>query len=241
MDSPPDYDSEPFSLHLQALRQLLIQTLATLALTSVLTFSFRGNLSLLLYKSLSLTDSQHLVQIAALHPLEGVLTDLRLSFYAAILISLPSIAFFLARFLFPALLKKERLFLIFFFIAFFFALCLALYSSFKGLFPLANAFLLKYNAQNGLMNLWSAHSIVSFFVQITFLTTLLLFAFLQTLMLVILGVVPKNFFKTHRPTFILGALVFAAFVTPPDVFTQVALAIPMIFLYELLALISKLK
>ncbi|MDR0775720.1 MAG: twin-arginine translocase subunit TatC [Azonexus sp.] len=51
--------------------------------------------------------------------------------------------------------------------------------------------------------------------------------------LVKLGVVDVAKLKEWRPYFIVGAFVVAAIVTPPDVVSQLALAIPMCLLYEI--------
>jgi sec-independent protein translocase protein TatC len=51
--------------------------------------------------------------------------------------------------------------------------------------------------------------------------------------LVKLGVVTVEKLKEWRSYFIVGAFVVAAVVTPPDVVSQLALAIPMCLLYEL--------
>jgi len=48
-----------------------------------------------------------------------------------------------------------------------------------------------------------------------------------------LGVVKVEKLKEWRSYFVVGAFVVAAVVTPPDVVSQLALAIPMCLLYEL--------
>src|SRR5574343_88772 len=58
--------------------------------------------------------------------------------------------------------------------------------------------------------------------------------------LVKLGVVTVEKLKEWRSYFIVGAFVVAAVVTPPDVVSQLALAIPMCLLYELGILVSRL-
>jgi len=58
--------------------------------------------------------------------------------------------------------------------------------------------------------------------------------------LVKLGVVTVEKLKEWRSYFIVGAFVIAAVVTPPDVVSQLALAIPMCLLYELGILASRL-
>jgi sec-independent protein translocase protein TatC len=58
--------------------------------------------------------------------------------------------------------------------------------------------------------------------------------------LVKMGVVTVEKLKEWRSYFIVGAFVVAAVVTPPDVVSQLALAIPMCILYELGILASRL-
>ena len=53
------------------------------------------------------------------------------------------------------------------------------------------------------------------------------------IVLVRMGIVSIGKLKEIRPYFIVGAFIVAAIVTPPDVVSQLALAIPMCLLYEL--------
>jgi len=53
------------------------------------------------------------------------------------------------------------------------------------------------------------------------------------IVLVKLGVVDVPKLKEARPYVIVGAFIVAAVVTPPDVVSQLMLAIPMCLLYEL--------
>jgi len=58
--------------------------------------------------------------------------------------------------------------------------------------------------------------------------------------LVKLGVVTVEKLKEWRSYFIVGAFVVAAVVTPPDVVSQLALAIPMCLLYEIGIIFARL-
>ena len=58
--------------------------------------------------------------------------------------------------------------------------------------------------------------------------------------LVRMGIVSLEKLKEIRPYIIVGAFVIAAIVTPPDVVSQLALAIPMCLLFELGLLVSPL-
>jgi sec-independent protein translocase protein TatC len=54
------------------------------------------------------------------------------------------------------------------------------------------------------------------------------------------GIVSVEQMKAARPYVIVGAFVIAAIVTPPDVLSQLLLAIPMCLLYELGLLFARL-
>ena len=56
---------------------------------------------------------------------------------------------------------------------------------------------------------------------------------IAVILLVRMGVVTIDKLKSFRGYFVVGAFVVAAIVTPPDVVSQLALAIPMCLLYEL--------
>jgi sec-independent protein translocase protein TatC len=58
--------------------------------------------------------------------------------------------------------------------------------------------------------------------------------------LVRMGMVSLAKLKEIRPYVIVGAFVVSAVVTPPDVLSQLLLAVPMVFLYELGLLVARL-
>jgi sec-independent protein translocase protein TatC len=57
--------------------------------------------------------------------------------------------------------------------------------------------------------------------------------------LVRMGMVPLEKLREIRPYVIVGAFVISAVVTPPDVLSQLLLAVPMSLLYELGLLIAR--
>lgn len=54
-----------------------------------------------------------------------------------------------------------------------------------------------------------------------------------------MGLVTPEFLKTYRKYALVLVLVLAAVITPPDIISQVIVAIPMIILYEVSIRISK--
>ena len=55
---------------------------------------------------------------------------------------------------------------------------------------------------------------------------------IATVMLIWSGLVSIQTLQKQRPYMLLGAFVIGMFLTPPDVFSQTLLAVPMYLLYE---------
>ena len=49
-----------------------------------------------------------------------------------------------------------------------------------------------------------------------------------------------HFLAKKRKVFIVGIFILAAILTPPDVFTQILLAVPLLILYEVSILLTKI-
>lgn len=54
-----------------------------------------------------------------------------------------------------------------------------------------------------------------------------------------IGLVTPEFMRKYRRHSLVGILIVAAIITPPDVFSQILVAIPLIFLYEISIFISR--
>jgi len=96
-------------------------------------------------------------------------------------------------------------------------------------------FLLTGNAKNDL--------IISDFIS-TIISTIILTGVIFLLPVFILifskiGIVSSTFLKKYRKHSIVGVLLLAAIITPPDVFTQIIVTIPILLLYEFGIIIAK--
>tara|TARA_B100001741_G_C16170147_1_gene421964 strand:- start:235 stop:591 length:357 start_codon:yes stop_codon:yes gene_type:complete len=54
-----------------------------------------------------------------------------------------------------------------------------------------------------------------------------------------LGVFNEHFLKKNRKFFLIGILIFSALFTPPDIISQIGIAIPLIIFYEFSILFIK--
>ena len=55
-----------------------------------------------------------------------------------------------------------------------------------------------------------------------------------------MGIVNEKMLRNQRKFAILGIFVVAAFLTPPDVVSQVLMAVPLILLYEISIYVAKI-
>lgn len=175
---------------------------------------------------------------------EVFLSYLKLSLYAALMVTFPWIAMQIWLFIAPGLYKTERRFLSLLLIAtpllFIAGVCFVYFV----VLPVAWGFFLDFQSAGGFNHLPIViEPKVDEYLSITMK---LLFAFglaFQLPILMILlnktGLVSKQRFKRGRKYALIIVFILAAFLTPPDVISQLALAIPLLLLYETSLLFMK--
>jgi sec-independent protein translocase protein TatC len=172
------------------------------------------------------------------HLAEGFLTQVQVALFAAAFITFPVFANQLWRFVAPGLYRHEkRAILPFLFAApvlFFLGGALVYYV----IMPLAWTFLLGFQttAADGVLPI-QLEARVGEYLSIA-MTLIFAFglAFQMPVLLVLLarvGILSAKSLVDKRRYAIIGIFIFAAIVTPPDVVSQLALAVPMMLLYEI--------
>ncbi len=179
-------------------------------------------------------------------PSEAFITYLKLSFSSAIFFSFPIFAAEFYLFLAPALYKNEKKnILITFFSAYFLFLFGAIFSYYFVL-PTALEFFSSFERKG-----FAASSSLPINLEIRIseylnFVTDLTFAFgiafelpILLLFLIRVGFLSVNDLRKTRRYWIVIIFLVAAVLTPPDILSQVSLAIPMIFLFEIAILFGK--
>ncbi len=179
-------------------------------------------------------------------PAEGFMTFTKLAFYSALFFSVPFFLIQFYLFLSPALYKNEKkvVLSLFFFspLLFFLGGVFAYYF----LLPITFEFFLTFEFQ-GLKDSsqipikleTKISDYLSFVINIFFSFG---FAFQLPICLLFLircGFITINDLQIRRKYWIVAIFIIAAILTPPDVVSQISLAIPMIFLFEIAILIGK--
>jgi sec-independent protein translocase protein TatC len=167
---------------------------------------------------------------------EAFFVEIKVAFFAAAMLAFPVIANQLWQFVAPGLYRQEKRALLPFLLAtpvlFLCGAALAYYVA----IPVALHFLLGFQGDLGGIQqeaLPAVGNYLSFIMQFLFGFGL---AFLLPVLLMLLeraGIVTRIQLKRARRYAIVGAFAIAAVLTPPDVGSQLLLAIPLIILYEL--------
>jgi sec-independent protein translocase protein TatC len=176
-----------------------------------------------------------------------IVTDITGSFFVpmkvtmlvAFLIALPWVLYQMWAFIAPGLYQHERKLVIPLVVSSYSLFLFGMAFAYFLVFPTVFNFMAQYNAPLGAEMSTDIDKYLSF-AMTTFLAFGITFEVpVVVVVLVRMGLVTLAKLKEIRPYVIVGAFVIAAVVTPPDVLSQLLLAIPMTLLYELGLLIAR--
>ena len=221
----------PINDHLEELRWRLIKCVIAVAVGFIGTYAFSDKIFNFLVSPLVKVMPEKSQLIYTSLP-EAFLTYLKVSFFSGLLLATPVILYQIWKFIMPGLYERERKYVLpFVLIAtlFFFA---GSSFAFYVVFPLGFQFFLGFSTDT-ISALPSMKEYLS-------LSMRLLFAFGITFELPVImfflakmGLVSHTALRRQRKYAVLIVIVLAAILTPPDVISQVLLAIPLVALYEI--------
>jgi len=221
----------PFSGHLEELRRRLIVCFIAVGTGFVLSYGFKEKLFQILTRPLIGVMKTGDKLIFTGLP-EAFFTYLKVAFLSGIILATPIIFYEFWMFVAPGLYDKEkRLMLPIVFLSTLFFLGGSFFGYFI-VFPYGFKFFLGF-ASEIIRPLPSMREYLSFASKL-----LLAFGVVFELPLIItflakLGIVSVSFLKKNRKYAILLFFVGAAILTPPDVVTQIMMALPLMVLYEI--------
>jgi sec-independent protein translocase protein TatC len=176
-----------------------------------------------------------------------IVTDVTGSFFVpmkvtllvAFVIALPVVMYQLWAFIAPGLYLHERRLILPLVVSSYTLFIIGMAFAYFLVFPTVFKFMASYNAPLGAEMSTDIDNYLSF-AMTTFLAFGITFEVpVVVVVLVRMGLVPLAKLKEIRPYVIVGAFVISAVVTPPDVLSQLLLAVPMTLLYELGLLIAR--
>lgn len=221
----------PFTGHLEELRRRLIVCFVAVGIGFVLSYGFKEKLFQILTRPLiGVMETGDKLIFTGLP--EAFFTYLKVAFLSGIILATPIIFYEFWMFVAPGLYDKEkRLMLPIVFLSTLFFLGGSFFGYFI-VFPYGFKFFLGF-ASEIIRPLPSMREYLSFASKL-----LLAFGLVFELPLIItflakLGIVSVSFLKKNRKYAILLFFVGAAILTPPDVVTQIMMALPLMVLYEI--------
>jgi len=224
-------DKIPFTAHLEELRQRLIVCFIAVGIGFVLAYGFKEKLFQILTRPLiSVMQTGDNMIFTGLP--EAFFTYLKVAFLAGIMLAAPVIIYQFWMFVAPGLYHKEKRLLVpIVLLSSIFFIGGALFGYFI-VFPFGFKFFLGF-ATDSIRPLPSMKEYLAFAAKL-----LLAFGLVFELPLIItflakLGLVSVDFLKKNRKYALLLFFVFAAILTPPDVVTQIMMALPLMVLYEI--------
>jgi len=176
-----------------------------------------------------------------------IVTDVTGSFFVpmkvtmlvAFIIALPVVMYQLWAFIAPGLYMHERKLILPLVVSSYSLFIIGMAFAYFLVFPTVFKFMASYNAPLGAEMSTDIDNYLSF-AMTTFLAFGITFEVpVVVVVLVRMGMVPLAKLKEIRPYVIVGAFVISAIVTPPDVLSQLLLAVPMTLLYELGLLVAR--
>lgn len=228
----------PLMDHLIELRSRLIRALGALLVAFIICFAFADRIfNILLWPYELAAGPQRSLNLIYTAPQEYFITQIKLALFGAVFISFPIIALQIYKFVAPGLYRNERNafrpYLIATPILFFLGAAFVYFAA----MPLAMRFFLSME-QAGAPGQASI-SLVARTSEYLSLIMALILAFgvsFQTPVILSLlaraGFIDSNWLRAKRRYAIVAIFIIAAVITPPDMISQIALAVPTILLYE---------
>ncbi|MBW2553110.1 MAG: twin-arginine translocase subunit TatC [Deltaproteobacteria bacterium] len=230
-------EKSPFTSHLDELRKRIIICIVAVAVGFFGSYFFAEQIFDILIKPLQAELPPDSMFIFTGLP-EAFFVYLKLSLFGGILLASPVLLWEVWCFVAPGLYDQEKKYVYPFVI--FSTLLFATGVSFGYfvVFPIAFKFFMGYSSEI-IKPLPSIKEYLNFSCKLLFAFGVVFELPLFTLFLAKIGLVNEKMLRSKRKFAILGIFAVAAILTPPDVVSQILMAIPLLVLYEISILVAK--
>jgi sec-independent protein translocase protein TatC len=227
-----DATRAPLLEHLIELRQRLLWSLGALAVAFGVCYYFAKDIFAFLVQPLLRAGQGKLVYTQLF---EAFFVELKVALFAAFMLAFPIIAIQIWRFVAPGLYRAEKRALAPFLVATPLLFLTGAAAAYYGAIPIALRFLLGFEGNIGGVEQEALPAVGNYLDFVMHFILAFGIAFLLPILLMLLeraGIVTLAQLKGARRYMIVGAFAIAAVFTPPDVVSQLLLAIPLIVLFE---------
>ncbi|MFW6366651.1 MAG: twin-arginine translocase subunit TatC [Spirochaetota bacterium] len=230
-DLPMDYTA-----HLEELRRRLILVMCVLLLLFGGGIFMRSHIISLILAPLEMYGPGITLKYDYMG--ESIMVQLKAAFLAAAGIALPLAVHQIWAFVKPAVEKRHRIFirvLLLFAILFFYA---GAFFCYRFIAPMTVRIVEQF-AHADIPNNINVTNYLQFLVTLVFIFGVIFELPVAVLLLTRLGIVTPKLLSIYRKYVIVAVWIIAALLTPPDVLTQMMIAIPLMVLFEFSVLLSR--
>jgi sec-independent protein translocase protein TatC len=232
-------NDKPMSIvgHLHELRSRLIASLVTILSVFMISFFLFSDYILNVINRPYLRTG---LKLNIFNISEGFVLKAKASLVAGIFVGLPVIIYEIWKYIFPAIDIKNRKFIGRSIIASVFLMYMGIALTYFFLLPVAIQMLLRFTPDN-VNSIIGASTYLSFTVIFCLSMGVLCELPIVIMILTKIGIITPRLLTSKRKYAIVLIWIFAAILTPgPDILSQALVAIPIMFLYEISIIISKL-
>lgn len=221
----------PLVSHLIELRNRLLKSVLAILILFVGLYAFANDLYLIVSEPLRLLlpAGSSLIATEVASPF---LAPLKLTFFVAFLLSVPYTLFQAWSFIAPALYKKEKKIAIPLLISSIFLFYAGVLFAYYIVLPLIFGFFTTVGPGEVTV-MTDINNYLNFVLKLFFAFGVTFEIPVATYLLIKAGVTTVSSLSKKRPYIFLGCFVIGMLITPPDIFSQTLLAIPMWMLFEL--------
>ncbi len=259
MQNEIDNKEMSFIDHLEALRWHLIRSIIAISALTVVAFIFKefvfdeiilapNKSSFFTYNFFCELASKYNISTLCIdfHPLKLIniymsgqfVVHIIMSIIIGVVLSYPYLVFELWLFIKPALKSKEKIYFNGLIISSSFLFFLGVLFGYYLIIPLTLNFFESYSISESVINAINIDSYISTFISVILINGLVFQMPLLVYVLSKAGIVSPSFLKRYRRHAIIIILIIAAIITPPDIFSQIIVSIPIVLLYQISILIS---
>lgn len=181
------------------------------------------------------------IDLQNLRPFGQLFLYVQVAIIAGIVISIPNLFFQLWKFISPALRKNERKYIISIVIFSSFCFLAGIFFAYFVMLPLTFGFAAQFGT-DAIKNEFAIDEYMSIIISVMLAAGLVFELPMLSFFLSKIGILTPKLMRKYRKHSIVIILVFAAFLTPGgDPVSQLVLGVPLVLLYEISILISKLS
>ncbi|PZU82437.1 MAG: twin-arginine translocase subunit TatC [Chryseobacterium sp.] len=160
------------------------------------------------------------------------------SIFSGLVLAFPYIVWEIWKFISPALMPKERKNSIFYINSIWILFMCGVLTGYFLILPFAINFGLLFKVSDNIVQLFDLSDYTTLFLQVTMGMGVVFLFPIAVYILTSIGILTPKFLRTYRRHAIVLIMVVAAIITPADVLSMIAAALPLVILYEISVLMS---